>query len=661
MSVAELKDICEARNVRKIAMVDDVFDIPAPDGLDLDRYNEFRQKYNSDQSLRSAVARVGGRGIEVLPTFEDLEDDQVECLWKATWKPRIGGRRLRADHADAFHGLFVGHRDDLLGMLAAVVDLLSLFRNELNREVSVHGTDFDANEVSKAEIVVVDYFLGQNLTKEQAFKKALDAVTQVIAAARLPRRTVPSFLLVSSRPSEIEIDRFRRSAKLMKSRFRFFPKEALRPENVEDMVNLHDLVDASDRTEIVERLIEDWEKGAGKAIDSVRDLMLALDVSDLVYLDCFRLSHEGTSIGNYLRWFLTASLNAKVTSKLTKKLWKDAGSIRLFSVVDDSGNLDHTTLIKTFDGPSDAIAHAYGDILFDEARGPGDAAFPARLPSHDLLEGDLFVRPKGKDRRGYDGAEVRLVMTPSCDLRIRLATQELSERSVLLLPGILNKITQEDTKENFADGYFVRVLERDEWCLLRVDWKFRHPISVTWQQMQEVGPGTQFMRLGRIRDLYFHKIREEFVNGLARIGTEVAPLLPHSRGGEVLIAVGDGGRKKYKSVMSFGHSDGFVWEIGPIRVRGKSRQTYVYQSSRQFLSRIHDALQRFEKDNPEWSESVRRSLDHLNNMRTYMDLVRPIPPGIRGEGNAVDVKKAVLRSKKELRSSADLLIVTFVD
>ncbi|MDE2824563.1 MAG: hypothetical protein OXK79_13765, partial [Chloroflexota bacterium] len=106
MSVVELKDVCEARNVRRIAMVDDVFDAPAPDGLDRGRYNEFRRQYNADQALKNAVARVSGGSVDVLPGFEDLEDEQVEPLWRAAWKPRVGGRRLRPDHAEALTSLF---------------------------------------------------------------------------------------------------------------------------------------------------------------------------------------------------------------------------------------------------------------------------------------------------------------------------------------------------------------------------------------------------------------------------------------------------------------------------------------------------------------------------------------------------------------------------
>ena len=661
MSVDALRVVCDTRSVRKIAMIDDVFDAPATDGLDLARYNNFRRQYNSDDALRQSVARVSGMVVEALPGLGDLEEEQLEPIWRSVWKPRVGGRRTNSEHASQLSELFLGHHDDVLGMLDTVVKLIGLFRIQLERKVSVHGTDFDPEQVSKADIVVVDYFLGVNLSNDEAFEKALDTVSRIVKAAKLPRRSVPSFLLVSSRSDEIDIDQFRDGAKLMKSRFRFFPKAALRPDSPEEMVNLHDLIDASDRTAAVEHLVDDWEEGVRRSIDAVKEFISTLDVSDLVYLDCFRLTHEGTSIANYLRWFLTSSLSARVTAGLTRKIWSESEGVKLFSVTDDMGELDHGALITTFDGPSDAIAQAYGEILFDTSRGRGEAAFPARIRGHDLVEGDVFVRPKGRDRQGYDKAEVRLIMTRSSELRRRGIDNKIGDANILLLPGTLHKVVQEDKNNNFANGSYVRVLERGEWSLLRVDWKFREPISVEWSKMRKEGPGGPFVRLGRVRELYFHRIREEFVGNFSRVGTEVAPLLPHAREGEVWVAIQVGGKRQHKRVMKFGVEDQLVWEMGPFRQTGKQTQIYVYQSSRKFLVKLQEYLRELCSERPEWAESIQRNIAHLSNMKTYMDLVRPMPLGVRGENGVVEVKKSKKPSGNGVKSRADLVVVTFFE
>ena len=666
MSVAVLKELCKERKIKKIAMVDDVFDVPVPESLDRVRYSEFRQRYNDDQDLKQAVAQVSGTRLESLPGLDNLDVEQLAPLWESVWKQQLCGRELKADYSQALRNLFLGHSDGVLGMLDTVVELLSLFRNDLGlkESVTVHGTDYDEDMVANAQIILIDYFLGKNLSTTEAFEKTLEVVANVVRVARQASKPVPSFLLVSARPEEIDVEKFRESAQLMKSRFRFFAKEDLRSKEVENMVNLHDLIDASGHTETIEGLIEDWQSGAREAVDAVRERMLSLDVSDFVYLDCYRLKHEGKSIGQYLRWFLTASLNATVTSKLTKGLWDQANEIRLFGLVDETGQLDDNTLAKTFDGPSDLIAHVYGEILFDETRGTGDCAFPRQFTGHDLVEGDLFVRPKGRNRKGFSDAEVRLVVTPSCDLVRRGPDRKPTAKNVLLLPGILKRVAQEDKRSNFADIDFVRVQERGEWHVFKIVWDFNRPISIDWTMMQDEGPGKEYKRLGRIRELHFHRIRDEFANRFTRIGTEVAPLLPHPRNGQVFITVVNGRGRKFEPVMCFDSTDNYIWEIGPVRItraKGQTVMRNVYQASRQFIDKLREVLEHLPNERPDLKESAERIAGHLKDMKTYMDLVKPKEPGPRGVNGAVDFKKAVKRSEVTCQSNADLIIVTFVD
>ena len=225
MSVAVLKKLCVERNIRRIAIVDDVFDVPDPVRLDDVNYSNFREKFNSEQDLKQAVERATGTIPEELPRFEDLTEEQLAPFWTATWKHGLGGHKFNTDQALTLQDLFHGHY--ALSMLDDVNALVSFFRDDLNlkESVTVHGTDYDPDEIADAQIVVIDYFLGQNLSAEQAFKSTLQVVTNVVRAARSARKAVPSFLLVSARPEEINIEEFRKRAELMKSRFRFFAKK----------------------------------------------------------------------------------------------------------------------------------------------------------------------------------------------------------------------------------------------------------------------------------------------------------------------------------------------------------------------------------------------------------------------------------------------------
>ena len=658
MSLGELKNICDLRGIKTIAIVDDLFNIiPEPGNLDRGQYHDFRKKYNKDQDLKRAVASISGTEPQDLPSFDDLDEGDLAPLWNCVCKIRFGKGELDAGYSDTLHDLFNRHSDDVLGALNTVVDLFLLFHRDLGREVTVHGADFEVEEITEAEIVVIDYFLEPNITKEDACDQTSRLVIKVVEAAREVKKAIPSFLLVSSRPQEIDIEEFRNHAKLMKSRFRFFSKEALRTGGVKDMVNLHNLIDASDHTEKIERLIEDWRRGAREAVNSVCKQMLTLDVSDLVYLDCFRLMPEGTSIASYLRWFFTASLNAKITGNLTKNLWQEADTLNLFSVVDESGQVDQSALVKTFDGPSDAIARAYCDILFDETRGSGDFAFPAELSKSNLVEGDLFVCTEDPDKEDYEDVEVRLIMTPSCDLISRTRNENPSAESVLLLPGTLKRVEQGDIENNFAGDFFVGMSGHDEGQLFQIKWDFDHPISVDWSEMCKEGPGRNFRRLGRIRDLYFHRVREKFTNHFNRIGIAAAPLFPHSRSGKVFIKVG----KKPHSVMEFSSEDLFVWEIGPIRVKGESKKKYLCQGSPRFIDQLAEVLNSFQSEDAKLVGSAKRSAKHLENTRTYMDIQKPMTLGLRGENDVVEFKRVEKPSRLNLRPKSDLTIVTFID
>lgn len=647
-------------------MVDDVFDTPAPELLDREAFAAFRTEYNRNAELRQAIVRVAGRAPEVLGAFDDLEDRDVHPLWTALYRTRMNFRRLAAAHAATVRALFEGHGHDLLAMLDLVVELLSLFKKDLGRLVTVHGSDYDAEAVAKADIVLVDFFLGQNITRERALELSTKAVSDVADAARAAGRAPPSFLLVSSRPEEIEIDKFQARADLMKSRFRFFPKAALTAENIDELVSLHDLVDAANRASVVESLLDDWRAGAKNAVDVVYGRMLELDVSDLVYLDCFRLTHEGVTVANYLRWFLTASLHARVTGELDKSIWRKAENLRLFEVLNEGGQLDPSTLVKTFDGPSDAIAHAYGDILFDETRATGEDAFPSAITAADLVEGDLFVKPKGRDRKGYDGAEVRLVMTPSCDLIPRAKGLPPAAKTVLLVPGTMHVMADQDMDADVAksDLDFVRVRERGEWRTFHLAWKHKSPAAIEWDTISTAGVGPGFKRLGRLRELYFHRIRELFANQFTRIGTEVPPLFPRSRGGRVLIAVTTAGRTTFEKVMEFPASDGLVWEIGPVELRkadGRSEKVHLYQGSRKLAKRMTQALDAV----PAGNAALRAAADDcralLNDMGTYMDLMRPMKAGTRGKRGCVDFKKALLEvnQKAAVKTEAKIVVVSY--
>ena len=325
-------------------------------------------------------------------------------------------------------------------------------------------------------------------------------------------------------------------------------------------------------------------------------------------------------------------------------------------MLDEAANSD-PPLPTTFLGPSESVGHTYGEILFDGSRGHGEAAFPGELSRSDLVEGDLFVLPRNCGRERYNNARVLLVMTPSCDLRPRAPHAPPTARNVLLLPGELKLVTRETKGSSLADADYVRVQEGGTYLLLQVTWEHDRPLSKTWSEMITCGPGVGYVRLGRIRDLYFHKVRDQFLQKLSRIGTEVAPLLPHAKDGEVSIRVRGG---RHLPVMEFSSSQRLLWEVGPVRVKDKSHPVYVYQASREFIDVVSRSLAKLAESQAEHSESIRECTSILQDMGTYLDLIRPGREGNHGLAGKVQLK-AIDRDGRKPRSQANLLVLVYKD
>ena len=227
MSVAILKELCKERNIKRIAVIDDIFDVPNPQPLDRESYSRFRSRYNDDEGFKNAIARISGTSPDYPSRTEELSDEQIAPLWNCVWKRELGNHRIEEEYREALRELFLGHGDDVLGMLETVVKIVSLFRDDLGlcNSVTVHGKNHDPDEVSDAQIVVVDFYLELGITVDDAFEDTVQVVTDVVTAARKASKAVPSFLLVSALPSEIDEERFRERAQLMKSRFPFLCKE----------------------------------------------------------------------------------------------------------------------------------------------------------------------------------------------------------------------------------------------------------------------------------------------------------------------------------------------------------------------------------------------------------------------------------------------------
>jgi hypothetical protein len=219
---------------------------------------------------------------------------------------------------------------------------------------------------------------------------------------------------------------------------------------------------------------------------------------------------------------------------------------------------------------------------------------------------------------------------------------------------------------------YVRIRHDGKWRTFHLDWELASPIALPWIQISAAGPGEGYCRLGRIRELYFHKIRERFAAKLTRIGTEVPPLFPRSKGGKVLIRCGEGRNACYKEVLSFTAADELLWEFGKIKLAqikdGKLKDgdpVLMHQASRKLIEKLDSALRAIPADAAEMRQAADIAQRLLLDMTVYMSLMRPIKPGARGGETAVEVfQPAEVGTDQKSRlanAKATIVIAPFLD
>ena len=156
----------------------------------------------------------------------------------------------------------------------------------------------------------------------------------------------------------------------------------------------------------LEAALQQWRCGAESGLKALYKELRDLDVRDFAYLLRFRLYEEGEPFADYLEWFLGESLRAAVDDGVK---WKTREFARL----------NCRELTNGIEGahsvPSSRIAALFGRMRFNSRENRVRARFGL---------GDLYIGP--------DQRNVRMVITPDCDLVVR---DEVRTASRLLSVG----------------------------------------------------------------------------------------------------------------------------------------------------------------------------------------------------------------------------------
>ena len=483
-------DAFKSSEIERIVMIDDAYDPPNINQRKLVTFLE-----NADNHTALHDCAVEKHTIkEAIDSASDSEvSEQLDFIHRSLYQKFVDTAEKRFDPS----GLFEKRRGVDLAFLRPFFALLGKSVGQDN--VRTAGR-YDGRECCRKfcpQVLFIDYFLGPNTPHEGGESEnnegpnprlSLDLIQKITDDAR--EKGIPALVLMSSYAVGEKGNGYRTQAGYMSLRFQFLPKESVR-QNGEDIVIESSVAGALSSWilgykfgKALQQSMDEWKKGAKKAIE---DLLNDLDVKDFAYLLHFRLRDEGQPLSEYLKWFLGECLIGRIANEVD---WTHAS----FSKLDGQRE---QSIRGAFDGLSRNIANLFHLIKVDGHRA---------CENRDYRLGDFYEE--------YNGNRIRAVITPDCDLVSR--NGKTNAKNVLTMGGTLNIFGEEEFS---ADNLFLL-----KESIKSVKWKPKDLMTFPLDGGDSLRAKRKFSFLGTLRPLYAQEMQRLALTDLSRIGLPVSPL-----------------------------------------------------------------------------------------------------------------------------------------
>lgn len=601
-----LRSMFDEAEVARIAIVDDGYDPPLPEDV-----------VEGDwEALRAAIADADTLGpheatfeaVGELPPYGDLRGPLAATLFEhltaigAAGPPADGADPVYDALAKAFRS-FAGRKDAKRRQLAHVERIAS---DATGSDPARLQSKTPAAALVDYDLVFLDFFLGEETVDGEATDALLDAARE--QARRIVKDTIvavgdgrmPLFVLISSRANPDSAPLFRDEAELLASKFRFLTKGEFDTDRTKTEWILASLVRERDAGDAVEKLLHEWDASIKHAVTDLMRSVRRLDVTDYAYLQKYRLAEEKTSLLEYLTWLFNSYLGSFVESRLAQS------PAELIAPIRDAA-VPPATL-----QPMSEVPTIYSAVTMTKVKSFADA-LPAKI-----LTGDLFVRrqllqapaepaaadpvlpvaegdgqdaaqaapaddaappPAANDQQPEaapgpnaapaappapppaPGAEppgqpdIVAAITPICDL---IPGREKAN-GVLLMGGGLSV----PGKAKAASSHLISVdrpgaSPGEPPLSFQVDWFPKWPVAHPRGAFDGDGIlGTDYVRIGRLRDLYAADLAQQMSGDLSRVGLPITPPFTHPLQVTVLVKIGRTVKRLYEASVT----EAFAWEL----------------------------------------------------------------------------------------------------
>ena len=495
----QIVDGLKASVIERILVVDDAYDPPALSEehmgslLDVLQAPELRnyvtEESLGEQDLQSAVA-----ALEQTDFVHEAISDAISTLFDVY----VRRRTTEVDPGgefDRLKRLRLESLDPLLELLERCGDGLSVRRVGKDAALAVFRE-------LKPDIILMDFFLSppdrptgastrrEELADRESSIRLLKSILQVDGGV------TPGVILLSSEEVQERTQRYhsRLKGRVTALRFGFLSKKWIRRAG-DGLMAEGDAADVLMETSgsfefgrTLEVALQQWKRGAEAGLKGLYKDLRDLDLKDFAYLLRFRLYEEGEQFADYLEWFLGESLRAAVDDKVE---WN----------TQEFSRLNERELTNQIEGahsvPSLRIAALFDRMRFNSRENRVRGRFGL---------GDLYMGP---DRRN-----VRMVITPDCDLVVRGRGRAASR--LLTVGGTIRGL--DERKALASNLIFFRTPRAISWELKDV---MSHDFTDDMSKLQ-VGKIT-YSYHSTMRALAAQTVQKEVLGGLARIGSAVPP------------------------------------------------------------------------------------------------------------------------------------------
>ncbi|WP_299438151.1 hypothetical protein [uncultured Rhodospira sp.] len=477
--MTDLKELLEARGIRKAVVIDDVFDdVPRPEELNEGDWSIFFDDLSDEEKELLKTLHEG---------YEEASTDDLKAspeFIAVVWQNRENLPQAREHLFREYEQTKATERGGLDALVAAL--------EALELTCTTMGRDLVA-EAREAELIFIDLFLGFQQSEDD-MTRAIQRVGELVEG----RFANPPLVVLMSRSPRLQDKRneFRDTAGLLGSTFRVVSKTDLAKDGTLDTL-LTRLANHYEDAKRVAGFVHAWDSGLDQARQNFIGILRRLDLSDLAQVRALLLDFEGQNLGEYL-------LDV-------------ADRVLQHEIEDDDTTIAAALELNKIDLAKYPAPHLVGSPDLQELVHRMVFLHPDRLQlSEDngkvqLQFGDV-LRWKTEDGSQYSD-DVSLVVSPACDL-----VRDGGTERVMLLSGKLEELQPRNWSYKAGPVRTAIVIlpgEGRKW----IRWNLKNIQSLDWDELGKFfGEEEKVRRIGRLREIYAIEIQQMLLADLGRIG-----------------------------------------------------------------------------------------------------------------------------------------------